>query len=372
MNLDDHGFMARAIRLAKRGLYTTDPNPRVGCVLVKDGSIVGEGFHQRAGEHHAERNALEAAGDQAGGATAYVTLEPCCHQGRTPPCTDALIEAGVVRVVAAMQDPNQMVSGKGIQLLRAAGIEVESGLLEAEAMALNPGFIKRQLTGLPYVRCKLAMSLDGRIATASGESKWITGPEARMDVHRLRARSSAIVTGIETVLADDPSMNVRLDGAIEVREPLRVVLDSNLRMPPAAKMLGLPGETLVVCCAGADPNKQTMLESKGVQVIRQDGPELRVDLLSVLKLLAAREVNEVLLETGAVLAGSYMAARLVDELVVYIAPHLMGSGARGMLDLPGLELVEDRVNLDIMDLRKVGRDLRITARPFGQGAGSRA
>lgn len=367
MNRDDHKFMALAIRLAKRGLYTTDPNPRVGCVLVKDGVIVGEGFHQRAGENHAERNALAAAGEKAEGATAYVTLEPCCHQGRTPPCSDGLINAGVARVVAAMQDPNPLVSGKGIQLLRAAGIEVETGLLEAEAMALNPGFIKRQITGLPYVRCKLAMSLDGRTAMASGESKWITGAEARMDVHRLRARSSAIITGIDTVLADDPSMNVRLDGGIKVREPLRVVLDSNLRMPLDAKMIGLHGEILVVCCSGADQDKQTMLEAKGVQVVRQDGPELRVDLLSVLRLLAARDINEVLLETGSVLAGSYMSARLIDELVVYIAPHLMGSGARGMLDIPGLERMEDRLNLEIMDLRKVGRDLRIIAKPLGQG-----
>ncbi len=366
MNQDDHRFMARAIRLAKRGLYTTDPNPRVGCVLVKDGVIVGEGFHLRAGENHAERAALAAAGDQARGATAYVTLEPCCHQGRTSPCSDALIEAGVSRVVAAMQDPNPLVAGKGIQQLRTAGVEVETGLLEAEAMVLNPGFIKRQREGLPYVRCKIAMSLDGRTAMANGESKWITGPEARLDVHRLRARSSAIITGIETVLADDPSMNVRLDGDVEVRQPLCVVLDSNLRMPSDAKMLGLRGEKLVVCCAGADQEKQARLETKGVQVIRQDGFEHRVDLLSVLQLLAARDINEVLLETGAVLAGSYMSARLVDELVVYIAPHLMGSGARGLLDLPGLERMEDRLDLEIMDLRRVGRDLRITAKPVSQ------
>ena len=359
--------MARAIRLAKRGLYTTDPNPRVGCVLVKDGVVVGEGFHLRAGEPHAERSALAAAGGQAKGATAYVTLEPCCHQGRTPPCSDGLIEAGVSRVVAAMQDPNPLVSGKGVQLLRAAGIEVDVGLLESEAMALNPGFIKRQLEGLPYVRCKIAMSLDGRTAMASGESKWITGPEARVDVHRLRARSSAIITGIETVLTDDPSMDARLDNT-EVRQPLRVVLDSNLRMPPDAKMLSLRGETLVVCCAGANKERQTLLEQKGVQVIRQEDFEYRVDLLSVLQLLAARDINEVLLETGAVLAGSYMSARLVDELVVYIAPHLLGVGARGMLNIPELERMQDRLELEIIDLRQVGKDLRITAKPIRENA----
>ncbi len=364
MNRDDHRFMTQAIRLAGLGLYTTNPNPCVGCVLVRDGAVVGEGYHRRAGEPHAERNALAQAGDQARGATAYVTLEPCCHHGKTPPCSDGLIEAGVGRVVVAMQDPNPLVAGKGMQQLRAAGIEVESGLLESQAAALNPGFIKRQHTGLPYVRCKLAMSLDGRTAMASGESKWITGPAARMDVQRLRARSSAIVTGIETVLADDPSMNVRLDAGIEVRQPLRVVLDSTLRMPADAKMLGLDGEVLIICCAGADVDRQAALEQAGAEVVRQDGCD-RVDLESALRLLAEREVNEIILETGAVLAGSYMAAGLIDELVVYIAPHLMGAGARGLLEIPGLERMQDRVDLEILDLRQVGQDLRITARPAG-------
>ncbi len=364
MNRDDHRFMAQAIRLAKLGLYTTNPNPRVGCVLVKDGVVVGEGYHLRAGELHAERNALAQAGEQARGATAYVTLEPCCHHGKTPPCSDGLIEAGVSRVVAAMQDPNPLVAGKGMQQLRAADIEVECGLLESQAVALNPGFIKRQHAGLPYVRCKLAMSLDGRTAMASGESKWITGPAARQDVQRLRARSSAIVTGIETVLADDPSMNVRLDADIEVRQPLRVVLDSTLRMPPNAKMLGLEGEVMIVCCAGAGRDRQLALEQAGAEVVRQAGDDQRVDLECLLRLLAEREVNEIMLETGAVLAGSYMAAGLIDELVVYIAPHLMGAGARGLLEIPGLERMQDRVDLEIMDLRQVGKDLRITARPL--------
>lgn len=362
MSRDDHQFMARAVRLARRGLYTTDPNPRVGCVLVKDGVIVGEGFHLRTGEPHAEPNALAAAGAKAQGATAYVTLEPCCHHGRTPPCSDGLIEAGVSRVVLAMQDPNLKVAGGGKQQLQQADIEVEIGPLQAEAQALNPGFIKRMQQGLPYVRCKLAMSLDGRTAMASGESKWITGAEARQDVQRLRARSSAIITGIETVLADDPSMNVRLDG-IEVQQPLRVVLDSTLRMPLDAKMLAMPGKTIVVCCSEVDADRETRLEQGGVEVVRLDGCIESIDLKLLLQLLAEREVNEVMVESGAVLAGAFISAGLVDELVVYMAPHLLGAGARGLVDIPGLEHMQDRVDLDIMDVRMVGKDMRITARP---------
>ena len=361
--MSDHQFMARAIRLANEGLYTADPNPRVGCVLVKDGEVVGEGFHLRAGEPHAERNALAVAGEKARGATAYVSLEPCSHHGRTPPCSEGLIEAGVTRVVAAMQDPNPEVAGEGNRQLRQAGIEVEVGLMQPEAKALNPGYIKRRLQGLPYVRCKLAMSLDGRTAMASGESKWITSQDARQDVQRLRARSSAIITGIETVLADDPSMNVRLDG-VEVKQPLRVVLDSNLRMSPQANMLTLPSDTLVVCCSGADSEKQTLLEQAGAEVVRQEESTDKVDLREVLQLLAEREMNEVLLETGAVLAGSYMSQELIDEMVVYVAPHLMGADARGLMQLPGIESMQDRVELDIADIRQVGKDIRITAKPM--------
>jgi diaminohydroxyphosphoribosylaminopyrimidine deaminase/5-amino-6-(5-phosphoribosylamino)uracil reductase len=267
-----------------------------------------------------------------------------------------------------MQDPNPEVSGEGNRQLQQAGIEVEVGLMQSEAEALNPGYIKRQLHGLPYVRCKLAMSLDGRTAMASGESKWVTGQDARLDVQRLRARSSAIITGIETVLADDPSMNVRLDG-VEAKQPLRVVLDSNLRMSPKAKMLALSGDTLVVCCADADSEKQIVLEQAGAEVLRQSGSSDKIDLLAVLQLLAEREINEVLLETGAVLAGSYMSQGLIDELVVYIAPHLMGAEARGLMQLPGLEKMQDRVELDIVDIRQVGKDIRVTARPVGQGQG---
>jgi diaminohydroxyphosphoribosylaminopyrimidine deaminase/5-amino-6-(5-phosphoribosylamino)uracil reductase len=364
--------MARAIALGRHGLYTSDPNPRVGCVLVRAGQVVGEGFHRRAGEPHAERNALAQAGAAASGATAYVSLEPCCHHGRTPPCTQGLIEAGVERVVAAMTDPNPLVAGQGLERLRAAGIAVEKGLLESEARALNPGFVKRMRRGRPYVRCKLAMSLDGRTAMASGESQWITSAAARRDVQRLRARSSAILTGVETVLADDPSMNVRL-GAAElpgmgtedpVRQPLRVVLDSSLRMPPGARLLSLPGPVLVLC-AGERPAAAAALEEAGARVVAVPATQDRVDLAAALSYLADREINEVLLEAGPTLAGAALAQGLIDELVVYLAPHLMGDGARGLFRLPGLERMDQRVGMQIEDVRAVGPDWRIIARPAG-------
>lgn len=367
---DDLRHMARALQLARLGLYSTHPNPRVGCVLVRDDRVVGEGWHRRAGGPHAEREALAAAGEAARGATAYVTLEPCCHHGRTPPCTNGLIEAGVARVVAAMGDPNPLVAGKGFELLRQAGIQVESGVLEAEARALNPGFVKRMTDGLPHVRCKLAMSLDGRTAMASGESQWITSEQARRDVQRLRARSEAIITGIGTVLADDPSMNVRLAAADlpgmgegdEPIQPVRVVLDSRLRMPPLARMLELPGQTLVMC-TDQDPTHATGLESAGARVREMPESGGRVDLEQALRYLARQEINEVLLETGPTLAGSALAAGLVDELVVYMAPHLMGDQARGLFSLPALRHMRERIELEITDIRAVGRDWRITAIP---------
>ncbi len=370
MNPDDYRYMARAIRLARNGLYTTHPNPRVGCVLVNGGDIVGEGYHRRAGEPHAEPNALAAAGDRARGATAYVTLEPCCHHGRTPPCTEGLIEAGVCRVVAAMEDPNPLVAGQGLERLREAGVEVACGLLQQEAEALNPGFIKRMRDGLPYVRCKLAMSLDGRTAMASGESKWITGEDARRDVQRLRARSSAIVTGIGTVLADDPSMNVRLGREdlpglppeLEPQQPLRVVLDSQLQISPEARMLTLPGITVIICCADRDPVKRSLLEAAGAQVVRRPAGSDCIDLRSVFEYLATQEINEILLEAGPTLAGAALSEGLVDELVIYVAPHLMGDGGRGLFHLPGLEKMQDRIGLEITDMRSLGSDLRITAR----------
>lgn len=357
---DDHKFMARALQLAYKGIYTTAPNPNVGCVLVKDGEIVGEGWHEKAGEAHAEVNALKQAGKNAEGATAYVTLEPCCHHGKTPPCVDALIKAKVKHVIAAMIDPHSKVAGKGLQQLEQAGIPVEHGLLEEQAKALNPGFIKRMQQRLPYVRCKLAMSLDGRTAMASGESKWITSAAAREDVHRLRARSDAILTGVGTVLADDPSMTVRLD-EINTRQPLRVVVDTNLSMPADARMLKEPGRTVLMTCS-SDEHIADTLKKAGAEIHIMPYCNTTVDLKPVLQTLSDMHINEVLLETGATLSGSMLQAGLIDELVIYMAPVLMGNNARGLFALPGLESMQDKIELDITDQRMVGDDMRITAK----------
>jgi len=357
---DDHRFMARALQLAERGLFTTAPNPRVGCVLVRNGEIVGEGWHEFAGGPHAEVHALRMAAERAHGATAYVTLEPCCHHGRTPPCSDALIAAGVSRVVAAMEDPNPKVAGKGLAQLRQTGIEVASGLLAPQAEALNPGFVMRMREGRPFVRSKLAMSLDGRTAMASGESKWITGPAAREDVQHLRARSSAIITGIGTVLTDDPQLNVRLEGVNN--QPLRVVLDPHLSTPATAQIVKASGKTLIVtACNEKDPRKA--LEAAGVEVVvLAERADDTIDLEALMRLLAEREINEVLLETGATLSGAMLHEGLIDELIVYMAPILMGDGARGLFHTPGLEAMADVVPLTISDIRPVGEDWRITAR----------
>ncbi|MBI3571034.1 MAG: bifunctional diaminohydroxyphosphoribosylaminopyrimidine deaminase/5-amino-6-(5-phosphoribosylamino)uracil reductase RibD [Gammaproteobacteria bacterium] len=350
--------MARALALARHGLYTTDPNPRVGCVVVRDEKVVGEGFHERAGQPHAEAMAVRAAGDRARGATVYLTLEPCCHHGKTPPCTDALIAVGVARVVAAMQDPNPRVAGQGFTALTQARIKAESGLMQPDAEALNPGFIRRMKQGRPFVRVKLAASLDGRTALANGESKWITGAPARADVQHWRARSSAILTGIGTVLADDPSLNVR---AFEIgRQPLRVVLDSQLRMLPKAKMLTSPGTTLVVT-ASHDAARAAALRKAGaeVQVLEDKG---RVDLAALMKMLAAREVNEVLVEAGATLSGALLEAGLVDELVLYQAPCLLGDAGHGLFRLANLTQMVGRPALEIKDMRAIGQDWRLIAR----------
>jgi diaminohydroxyphosphoribosylaminopyrimidine deaminase/5-amino-6-(5-phosphoribosylamino)uracil reductase len=359
---EDARYMARALTLARRGLYTTDPNPRVGCVIVKDGRVVGEGWHERAGGPHAEIRALAAAGPAARGATVYLTLEPCCHHGRTPPCSEALIAAGVARVVAAMQDPNPKVAGKGFAALAARGIAVAEGLMAAEAEALNPGFISRMRRGRPYVRIKLAASLDGRTALANGESRWITGEAARADVQRWRARSSAILTGVGTVLADDPSLTVR---AYDIgRQPLRVVVDSALRTPPRARLLALPGRTLIATtCSAADGPKAAALRAAGAEIVALPaaGNRQRVSLPALLDELARREVNEILVEAGATLSGALVAERLADELVLYYAPHLLGDSARGLFALPPLAALADRIELEIRDVRAVGRDWRILA-----------
>jgi len=358
-SISDRQYMSRALYLAGKAIYTTAPNPNVGCVIVKDDQIVGEGWHEKAGEAHAEINALKQAGEQAQGATAYVTLEPCCHHGKTPPCSDALIQAKVKRVVVAMVDPNSKVAGKGLLQLEQAGIIVEKGLLEEQAMQLNAGFIKRMKTGLPFVRCKLAMSLDGRTAMASGESKWITSPAARDDVQHLRARSGAILTGVGTVLADDPSMTVRLDG-VET-QPLRIVVDTNLSMPANAKMLKEPGRTVLMTCS-SDEDIAALLKSKGAEIYSMPYCNSSVDLTSVLQQLAEMQINDVLLETGATLSGAMLQAGLIDELIIYIAPVLMGNNARGLFALPGLEKMQDKIELDITEQRMVGQDIRIIAK----------
>lgn len=372
----DREFMARALRLARRGLYTTQPNPRVGCVIVRDGEVVGEGWHRRAGGPHAEIEALRSAGDAARGATVYVTLEPCSHHGRTPPCADALIGAGVGRVVAAMVDPNPQVAGRGLERLREAGIETGSGLLADEAGSLNPGFVKRMRDGLPWVRVKMAMSLDGRTAMASGESQWITGQAARADVQRLRARSGAVLTGIGTVACDDPSLNVRATASQlgiegEPLQPLRVVLDPELQLSPRARLLSLAGPVLVLTRID-DAAARARLEAAGAQVETVAPAPGGLDLTAVLKTLAGRGVNEVHVEAGAILCGALITAGLVDELVLYVAPHLMGGEARGLFFLPGLERMADRIALTIEDVRAVGEDWRITATPAPRAGSAKA
>ncbi|SDN59969.1 bifunctional diaminohydroxyphosphoribosylaminopyrimidine deaminase/5-amino-6-(5-phosphoribosylamino)uracil reductase RibD [Vreelandella arcis] len=374
---DDHRFMSRALALAARGLYTTDPNPRVGCVIVRNGEVVGEGFHRRAGEPHAEINALIAAGDCAHGATAYVTLEPCSHTGRTGPCAVALEAAQVARVVIAMEDPNPQVSGRGIRLLEAAGIAVDVGLLADDAQALNPGFIARMQSQRPFVRMKMAMSLDGRTAMGSGESQWITGPEARCQVQRLRARSSAILSGVESVIMDDSRLTIRaeqlaLDNGDDVasRQPLRVIVDSHLRLPLAAACLREPGRTLVVTTPSHDADKREQLIDAGaeVQVLTADH-QGRVELSALLNWLATNEqVNELLVETGATLAGAMISAGLIDEMQLFVAPTLLGGDARPLFALPGLALMADQQRLNIHDIRAVGQDWRITASPLATGA----
>jgi diaminohydroxyphosphoribosylaminopyrimidine deaminase/5-amino-6-(5-phosphoribosylamino)uracil reductase len=360
-------YMQHAIRLARKGLYTTDPNPAVGCVIVKNGEIVGEGWHQYAGQAHAEINALKQAAAKAKDATVFVTLEPCSHTGKTPPCADALINAGVKKVIVAMKDPNPLVAGDGLKKLQHAGIEVEHGLLESQSRELNPGFIKRMEAGRPFVRVKIAMSLDGRTAMASGESQWISSESSRNDVQHLRAESSAILTGIDTVLADDPSMNVRLSAKqlnIEkVRQPKRIVLDSQFRMPSDAKIFSLNGVSMGgECFVYTTHNVDNIAEYPFIIEIigTQNG---RIDLHALMKDLAKKEINLLHVEAGSVLCGALLKNDLVDEIIIYMAPHIMGDNAKGLFHLPELEQMKDRVSLKIKDVRSIGNDIRITAQP---------
>jgi diaminohydroxyphosphoribosylaminopyrimidine deaminase / 5-amino-6-(5-phosphoribosylamino)uracil reductase len=370
----DAFFMARAIHLARKCLYTTDPNPRVGCVLVKEGKIIGEGWHKRAGLAHAEVEAINNATEETRGATAYVTLEPCSHHGRTPPCCETLVKAGIKRMVAAMQDPNPKVAGNGFAHLKAADIEVSVGVLEEDAQALNRGFIMRMTKQRPFVRSKLAMSLDGRTAMASGESQWITSPEARADVQKLRAESSAILTGINTVLADNPSLTARVEQ--DVVQPIRVILDSSLQMPVNAKMASLPGRTLLLTrevthsvrpelapqaltsVVEGRARKQQELQDAGFEVYCLPEKNGRLDLAEVMKFLATQEINEVLVEAGAVLNGALLTENRVDEWVIYMAPKILGDQGRGLFALPGLDKLGDCKCVNFGDIRHVGSNIK--------------
>lgn len=368
-SLLDTQMMSRAIQLARKGFYTTRPNPSVGCVIVKDNQIVGEGYHQKAGEPHAEVHALRMAGDSARGATAYVTLEPCSHYGRTPPCALALINIGVKRVVVAVEDPNPQVGGRGIQMLRDAGIQVDVGLHRDEAYALNLGFMKRMESGRPWVTVKLAASLDGKTALANGASKWITGPESRRDVQRLRLRSCALVTGIETVLADDPSLNVRyreLGGLstqlteAQILQPLRVILDSRARMPITAALFAIESPILLVSTVPYSPDFMAQLPLH-VTCLQLPAIEGRISLPALLSYLG-QSCNQVLVEAGATLAGTFIGAGLADELVLYQAMKILGAQGRNLLELPDYQTMADIPALRLVDERKVGVDTRLTLR----------
>jgi diaminohydroxyphosphoribosylaminopyrimidine deaminase/5-amino-6-(5-phosphoribosylamino)uracil reductase len=362
----DRFAMNRALVLAARGLETTHPNPRVGCVIAQGTKIIGEGWHERAGEGHAEVNALAAvrdAGLQSAGTTAYVTLEPCSHYGRTPPCTDALIAAGVTRVVYAVQDPNPEVSGRGDELLRQAGIAVESGLMEAEAVDLNIGYMKRRTYGRPWVRVKLAMSLDGRTALSNGASQWITGEASRNDVQHWRARSSAVLTGVGTVLADDPRLDVRLPPEKpedEPWQPLRVVLDTRLRTPPGSRLFTTGGEVMIMT---EDATKGAAFAEMGVAVEAIPAQYGRLDLVAVIDRMGELEVNELLVEAGPTLSGEMLRQGLVDEVLLYVAPKLLGPQGLPLVDLPPLGDLQDALGFTVAGVQRLEDDLRLRLRP---------
>lgn len=355
--------MQAALEIAARGLYTTDPNPRVGCVLVRNDEVVGQGYHVFAGQGHAEVNAIAAAGDNSRGSTAYVTLEPCSFEGRTPACVNALVDAGIIKVVAAMADPDPRNAGQGFQKLRDAGIEVIAPFMESSARDLNPGHVSKHESGRPYVRLKLAMTLDGKTALANGKSQWITGEAARRDVQALRARSSAIVTGVQTVIDDDPRMTVRAesldapdaDSAAARRRPV-YILDSRGRVPRDAQLMGREDVVLV-----STRDVDTTVENL---VINEDD-QGRVDLQQLMSVLAGRDTNEVLFECGATLAGSLVSQRLCDEVVIYAAPRFIGNTGRSLLNLPEIDNMGDLVDMKITDVQSVDRDLRITLIPDG-------
>lgn len=364
-NAFDYQCMASALQLARQGLKTTHPNPRVGCVIARNGKVVGGGWHEKAGEAHAEINALREAGAKAAGGTAYVTLEPCNHSGRTPPCVEALISAKVARVVCALEDPNPEVNGSGVQRLLDAGIEVQSGLMATQAEDLNPGFLMRMRHGRPWVRVKLAQSMDGHIALANGTSQWISGSEARADVQEWRARSDVILTGIGTVLADDPSLNVR--NRKNARQPARVIVDSQWRMPSHARTLTLPGKVLVF---GLNDNSvPEALKETNADCMGMPSFEGRVDMGALLARLGEQGYNEVQVEAGATLCGTLIQQGLVDELLIYQAPIILGGGAISPFAIPRLDNMKDRVHLEWVDSRRIGNDMRLRLKPVYQAQG---
>jgi diaminohydroxyphosphoribosylaminopyrimidine deaminase/5-amino-6-(5-phosphoribosylamino)uracil reductase len=350
-------FMANALQLAKKGQFTTSPNPRVGCILVKNGQIIGKGFHERAGQAHAEINALKNATQDVKGASAYVTLEPCSHHGRTPPCCDALIQAGISRLVVAMSDPNPLVSGQGIERCKAAGIEVICDVLRADAEKVNRGFISRMTRNRPFVQSKIAMSLDGRTALENGQSQWITSSQSRADVHLFRAQSCAILTGIGTVLADNPSLNARVD--FDCVQPIRVVLDSTLQMPLDSKMAKLNGRTLILTCS-KNLQKHQILKDVGFEIYVLPEKNGRLDLHAVMEFLALQEINNVFVEAGATLNGALLESNLVDEWLIYMAPCILGDKGRGAFSLPSLNSMSEKKILHWQDVRQIGVDLRFS------------
>ncbi len=354
----DHAFMAQALRLAEQGLYSTMPNPRVGCVIVKEGVIIGKGVHLKAGEPHAEALALRQAGEKAQGATVYVVLEPCSHHGHTPPCAEALVQAKVANVIAAMQDPNPLVAGNGLAYLQSHGIETSVGLMQTQAEALNPGFISRMTKNIPFIRSKIAASLDGKTALSNGESQWITGDAARLDVQHWRARSCAILTGVGTVLSDNPSLTVR---EIEIdRQPLRVIVDSNLRTPLNAKVLQ-NGRTLIAFAVDVEDKADKLFET-GAELLCIPNDAGKVCLKTLLSHLASNEINEVLVECGEGLNGALMAQKLIDELLIYYAPKLMGSAAKSMFAMSPFTSMHQAINLNVLDVRQFDADIRLRAK----------
>ena len=367
-SLQDHQFMQRAIYLAKRGHYTTSPNPRVGCVIVLNGEVVGEGFHEISGQGHAEVHALKQAGAKAKGATAYVTLEPCSHFGLTPPCAEALIKAQVGHVIAAMVDPNPQVSGRGLERLKSAGITTKFGLLEQDARDLNPGFIRLMTTKLPYVRCKLAASLDGKTAMASGESQWITSDHAREDVQRLRAQSCGVICGADSVIFDDAKMTVRWNALGElknsyeeakVRQPIRIVIDSKNRLTPDLAIFKTASKIILI--RTSIENEQTWPHFVEQVVISKAKDSDQISLKHLLIYLAQQGLNDILIESGAKLAGAFMSENLVDELILYQAPKLIGSEGKSLVDIPAILQLSEAKDLNITDISMVGKDIRITA-----------